>query len=125
MRNNPPGKRAALQCGRARVSAEGERHLAKVRTLLLLQCGRARVSAEGRHTAEEQTHRHKASMWPRSGERGRYILPITPDCSDTASMWPRSGERGRAGRRRSDGQGTKLQCGRARGSAEGLAENDS
>src|SRR6266404_4265994 len=60
-----------LQCGRARVSAEGRRSLALTAAENSLQCGRARVSAEGRGKAAEPWATSQASMWPRSGERGR------------------------------------------------------
>ena len=61
----------------------------------LLQWGRALVSAEGGTIAPRGRKPERASMGPRSGERGRNLIPWVLAFVVLASMGPRSGERGR------------------------------
>ena len=87
------GTRYQLQCGRAHVSAETNCARLSVMHDIALQCGRAHVSAETRCVSRALIRR-RASMWPRSRERGNDDRDAERSRSSDASMWPRSRERG-------------------------------
>ncbi len=64
------------------------------KVLAALQWGRAQVSAEMPTVTDIMTLGIGASMGPRSGERGNEFFYCTSPIRHEASMGPRSGERG-------------------------------
>jgi len=84
----------------------------------VLQWGRAHVSAEMGASFYCAKYVSKASMGPRSRERGNGLHARAGEAGKAASMGPRSRERGNAACRAGAEQIPKLQWGRAHVSAE-------
>ena len=89
--SNASGPVGLLQWGRALVSAEGKVVLDLVGSAAVLQWGRALVSAEGWRLVLCLPRSYRASMGPRSGERGRAngcdALAAAMVCFNGAARW--------------------------------------
>src|SRR5687767_2778362 len=83
-----------LQLGRAHVSAEMSSECPSALNSCLLQLGRAHVSAEISQSSRIQDTPAKASIGPRSRERGNALRAIRLTNNRLASIGPRSRERG-------------------------------
>src|SRR5579875_1061619 len=83
-----------LQWGRDLVIAEIGMHVAAPQNAFLLQWGRDLVIAEIRGGSDQGETRLRASMGPRSGDRGNISSSYRHIGDSPASMGPRSGDRG-------------------------------
>src|SRR5690606_409384 len=85
-----------LQCGRGLLTAESDAEKRLAAATGMLQCGRGLLTAESVRAAGRFRQSLRASMWPRSFDRGKPRHCNYHRTGRVASMWPRSFDRGKA-----------------------------